>query len=153
MSKIRLKYTHELSRDRFDSIVPGIQELLGQLNGATCTKEMIETVRDADDSCMLVAIDDEHHAVGMATLMYLPPSLSRSNRAFIDHVAVLPARRREGIAKELCELLLLHAASAGYNRVELTSRESNTGAHALYLGMGFVIRETKVFRHDIKAKT
>ncbi|WP_229051819.1 ribosomal protein S18-alanine N-acetyltransferase [Aeromicrobium sp. Leaf350] len=52
-------------------------------------------------------------------------------------VAVRPASRRRGVARVLVEELLRTAADAGAERILLEVAADNTGAQALYGGLGF----------------
>ncbi len=53
-------------------------------------------------------------------------------------LAVLPARRRRGIAAQLLRSALVAMAARGVGRVWLEVRASNTAAQALYAAHGFV---------------
>jgi ribosomal protein S18 acetylase RimI-like enzyme len=55
----------------------------------------------------------------------------------ISNVAVLPAYRRQGIARALMDASLEHARVRGASRVSLQVRHDNTGAHRLYESLGF----------------
>jgi len=54
-------------------------------------------------------------------------------------VALLPEFRRQGIGERLMREALMAARDFGLRRIELTVRESNTGAIALYRKLGFAI--------------
>ncbi len=60
--------------------------------------------------------------------------------ADIANVAVAPAFRRRGIARQILESLEKRAASAGVGRIFLEVRVSNAPAMALYLKCGYVGR-------------
>jgi ribosomal-protein-alanine N-acetyltransferase len=59
-------------------------------------------------------------------------------------VAVLPSSRRRGVARFLVSLALRRAARAGAGTAFLEVRAGNSGARALYAGLGF--REAGVRR-------
>ena len=60
--------------------------------------------------------------------------------ADIANVAVAPAFRRRGFARQILESLEKRAASAGVGRIFLEVRVSNAPAMALYLKCGYVGR-------------
>ena len=60
-----------------------------------------------------------------------------AGEAEILNLAVAPAWRRRGIGRRLMETVLEWTVSAGVRRVFLEVRESNGGARAFYLRLGF----------------
>jgi ribosomal protein S18 acetylase RimI-like enzyme len=67
-------------------------------------------------------------------------------RAWIEDVVVDSSARGMGIGKELNLAALELAKKAGAKTVELTSRPSREQANQLYKNIGFVKRETNVYR-------
>ena len=67
-------------------------------------------------------------------------------QARIEDVVVDGEHRRRGIAKILTEAAIERARKSGAKRVGLTSRPTREAANALYLSMGFEIRDTNVYR-------
>ena len=59
------------------------------------------------------------------------------------------AVRRSGAATALNRHALDLAAEAGARTVDLTSRPSREAANRLYQKIGFVPRETNVYRYDL----
>lgn len=57
-------------------------------------------------------------------------------------IGVLAPYRGQGIGKQLMKTAIDHARLKGLTRIELTVREKNTRAIALYKQMGFVIEGT-----------
>ena len=55
-------------------------------------------------------------------------------------MGLLPAFRRQGIGKRLIQRALAAARDFGLRRVELTVRENNANAIALYRRVGFASR-------------
>ncbi len=55
----------------------------------------------------------------------------------ITGIAVLPEKRRQGIAKELMSEMLSCLKRRGSKRIQLEVRQSNSGAIALYESFGF----------------
>ena len=59
------------------------------------------------------------------------------------------AARGHGIGRLLNEAALDHARERGAKNVALTSRPSRESANQLYRSIGFVVRETNVYRYDL----
>ena len=78
-----------------------------------------------------VAAVDGDQIVGMGMLGI------RGNRAWIGGMGVIPERRRQGIGRRMMAYLLEQAREHDISEVWLEVIEANTGAHALYLEMGF----------------
>lgn len=59
------------------------------------------------------------------------------DECYVDNVAVFPQHRRKGIARTLMECLTAAARTRDASFISLEARVSNTGAVALYEGLGF----------------
>lgn len=75
-------------------------------------------------------------------LRLIESQISQSKEAFdgeyyIDNLAVMPAFRGRGIAKELIEHIEKKAKSDGYDRVSLLAEDKNEKAFNVYLKLGF----------------
>lgn len=70
-------------------------------------------------------------------------------RAWIEDVVVDNAARGNGIASALVMHAVDQARQIGANDLDLTSRPSRVEANRLYQRMGFVARETNVYRLSI----
>lgn len=55
----------------------------------------------------------------------------------IQRIAVLPAYRRQGIARKLMDAMMISARRRGARAMALEVRESNLGARRLYISYGF----------------
>ena len=70
-------------------------------------------------------------------------------RAWIEDVVVDETARGAGVGAALNEFALEHARQAGAKTVDLTSRPSREAANRLYQRLGFVERETNVYRYTL----
>jgi ribosomal protein S18 acetylase RimI-like enzyme len=59
------------------------------------------------------------------------------------------AARGRGIGEALTRAALEHAAQLGVKTVDLTSRPSREAANRLYQKIGFVRRETNLYRYTL----
>ncbi|MET0827119.1 MAG: GNAT family N-acetyltransferase, partial [Acidimicrobiales bacterium] len=55
----------------------------------------------------------------------------------------------QGIGRLLIDAMVARAKELGAKTVDLTSRPSREAANRLYLRLGFVERETNVYRFDL----
>ena len=84
--------------------------------------------------------------VGMLTLaMFRIPT---GIRAWIEDVVVDASLRGSGIGEVLNRTALEFARSYGARTVDLTSRPTRESANRLYQRIGFVARDTNVYRYE-----
>ena len=70
-------------------------------------------------------------------------------RAWIEDVAVDASARGKGAGEALTRAAIKLASERGSRTVELSSRPSREAANRLYLRVGFVRRETNVYRFNV----
>ena len=85
------------------------------------------------------------YAVLTLVLFRIPTGL----RAWIEDVVVDASARGAGVGEALNRFALDQARSAGATTVDLTSRPSREAANRLYRRLGFVQRETNVYRYEL----
>ncbi len=127
--------------DAFRRLVP----LLSSTAPPPGPDELAEMVR-APGTTLLVARDGET-IVGTLTLVVF--RIPTGIRAWIEDVVVDDAVRGRGIGEALNQAAIAAAAAAGAKTVDLTSRPSREAANRLYQRIGFVARETNVYRYSV----
>jgi ribosomal protein S18 acetylase RimI-like enzyme len=105
--------------------------------------ELAEMVR-SPATILLMARDPAKGFVGSLTLVLF--RIPTGVRAWIEDVVVDEASRGRGVAEILCREALNRASAAGARTVDLTSRPSREAANRLYRRLGFVERDTNVYR-------
>lgn len=110
--------------------------------------ELVEMVQ-SPATILLMARDSEAGLVGSLTLVLF--RIPTGMRAWIEDVVVDEEARGRGVAEILCREALNRAAAAGARSVDLTSRPSREGANRLYRRVGFIERQTNVYRFDLQA--
>lgn len=85
----------------------------------------------AGEGYTFVALEEEGALIGYAGM------LTVLDTADITNVAVLPAFRRQGLARRLLTALTAKAREQGVTRLQLEVRESNVAARTLYESLGF----------------
>ena len=129
-------------------LVEAFERLTPQLSSSNPPPpaEALQAVASADATRLLVARTDGV-IVGSLTLVLvrIPTGL----RAIIEDVVVDDQFRGQGVGRALNKAALELAREAGAVTVDLTSRPSREAANRLYLRLGFVIRDTNVYRYTL----
>ena len=95
-----------------------------------------------------IAEIDNKEIAGILTLVrYDIPS---GQKVCIEDVVVDENQRGKGYGRELMLFAISFARSTGAKSIELTSRPARIAANQLYRQLGFVIRETNVYRYPLK---
>lgn len=120
--------------------------LLPQLSStADPDRRVLSHVLSHEATTLLLARIDGR-VVGALTLVVYP--LLTGLRAHIDDVVVDQIDRGRGIGEALVRSALSEAERVGAHTVDLTSRPSREAAIRLYTRMGFVQRDSHLFRYD-----
>ena len=72
-------------------------------------------------------------------------------RAWIEDVVVDENARGRGIGELLNRRAIEIAVSEGAKTIDLTSRSSRSAANRLYQRLGFVARDTNIYRYEAEA--
>lgn len=107
--------------------------------------ELAEIV-ESPATTLLVARLPEGDVVGTLTLVMF--RIPTGMRAWIEDVVVDGGARGRGVGEALNEEAIRRAEAAGARSVDLTSRPSREAANRLYRRLGFVLRDTNVYRHE-----
>ena len=131
-----------------NDLVMAFQRLIPQLSKSNPapTKEQLESIVASDSSHVLLAKVDGV-IVGSLTLVifHIPTGI----RAWIEDVVVDSSARGHGVGEALNHAAIAEAKRRGAKTVDLTSRPSREAANRLYKRIGFVARDTNVYRFDI----
>ena len=129
-----------------DELVEAFARLIPQLSSSNPPPDAdaLSALVGSESSTLLIARDAGGRIVGSMTLAMfrIPTGL----RAWIEDVVVDEDARGQGVGRLLNERALEIAREAGARTVDLTSRPSREAANRLYQRLGFVERETNVYR-------
>jgi ribosomal protein S18 acetylase RimI-like enzyme len=129
-----------------ESQIADLLGLMKELN-AELTVTPLQQQRSvaAPGTRIFIAENDEKHIVGCATLCVIESPTGR--KASVEDVVVLPAYRGQGIGRTLLTRIIDFAKNKlAPIDLRLTSNPSRTEANALYQALGFVQRETNVYK-------
>jgi ribosomal protein S18 acetylase RimI-like enzyme len=138
----------EIAQTVTDELVAAFEHLVPQLsksNPPPSREELAEIV--AAETTVLFVARVDGRIVGSLTLatFRIPTGL----RAWIEDVVVDGDARGHGVGEALNRAALDEARRRGAVTVDLTSRPSREAANRLYQRLGFVARETNVYRYDL----
>ena len=127
--------------DAFHSLIP-------QLSTSSSPITMAELQEIVGDSATVVLVArDGGVIVGLLTLaMFRIPT---GMRAWIEDVVVDGRARGKGVGEALNRAALATARQRGAKTVDLASRPSREAANRLYQRIGFVRRDTNVYRYEL----
>jgi ribosomal protein S18 acetylase RimI-like enzyme len=112
------------------------------------TADQVDEIAASPATTLFIARDgDGGPIVGTLTLaLFRIPS---GVRAWIEDVIVSSEVRGRGCGEQLTLAAIEASRAAGVRTVDLTSRPSRQAANRLYQRMGFVERDTNVYRYEI----
>ena len=129
-------------------LIEAFQRLIPQLSSSNPppTQEELAEIIAAPSTVLFIARLDEH-IVGTLTLATF--RIPTGVRAWIEDVVVDSAARGHGVGEALNQAAILEAHHRGAITVDLTSRPSREAANHLYQRIGFVARDTNVYRYNV----
>ena len=139
----------EVATSVTDDMVKAFERLTPQLSSSSPapSRQHLEGIVNSD-SCRLLLAHEGEHIVGSLTLVVFP--IPTGVRAWIEDVVVDSSVRGKGVGEALNLKALEIARTEGAVTVDLTSRPSREAANRLYQRIGFVKRDTNVYRYDLK---
>jgi len=142
----------EIATTLTPAIVDAVARLMPQLSSSSpppTTADLSDVVASPATD-LFIALDDGGTIVGTATLATF--RIPTGMRAWIEDVVVDDAARGAGVGHALTTAMLDRARELGCVTVELTSRPSREAANRLYRRVGFVARDTNVYRYDLRGR-
>lgn len=131
-----------------DELVATFERLIPQLSRSNPapSRAELEALVASEASHLLVAVDDDRIVGSLTLVLFRIPT---GVRAWIEDVVVDDAARGKGVGQALNSFALDMAREAGATTVDLTSRPSREAANRLYRRLGFVPRDTNVYRYTL----
>lgn len=129
-------------------LVDAMNRLIPQLSSSNPppTEAELATII-GQEACDVIVARDGNTIVGSLTLVVFP--IPTGIRAWIEDVVVDEAARGKGVGEALNTFALQRARERGAKTVDLTSRPSREAANRLYQRLGFVARDTNVYRYTL----
>ena len=138
----------QVASEATEELVAAMQVLIPQLSSSNPppSKSELDDIISSEASVLFVA-RVENRIVGSLTLATF--RIPTGVRAWIEDVVVDESARGHGVGEALNRAALNEAKRRGAITVELTSRPSREAANRLYLRLGFVQRETNIYRYTL----
>ena len=129
-------------------VLVALNRLLPQLSSSAqlVTDEEFAEIVTSAATHLLIARDDDGTVLGAMTLVTF--RIPTGVRAWIEDVVVDGEARGRGVGEALNRAAIDLAYRLGSTTIDLTSRPSRAAANLLYQKLGFVARDTNVYRHD-----
>ena len=140
----------EIVAEVTDELVDAFQRLTPQLSSSNPPpdREALEDIVAAAATDLFVATDDDGRILGTSTLVVF--RIPTGRRAWIEDVVVDETASGKGIGGMLTRAMIDRADELGCTTVDLTSRPTRAAANRLYQREGFEIRDTNVYRYDLR---
>ena len=123
-----------------------IRDLVKQLSddAQELTNQDLQSIIESSQSHLYVIRDNKKKIVGMITLITY--KIPYKMKGWIEDVVVDLDHRGKGLATTLLEYAITEAKKYHVKSLNLTSNPSREGANTLYVKLGFVRRDTNVYR-------
>ena len=133
-----------------ESLTDAYRVLIPQLSSSSSppTGEALQRIIESESAQILIAENENGEILGTMTIIIF--QIPTGIRAWIEDVVVDSSVRGKGIGKKLNLAALELAKQAGAKTVDLTSRPARQEANQLYRSIGFVERETNVYRFSFE---
>jgi ribosomal protein S18 acetylase RimI-like enzyme len=140
--------TIEIATESTDELVQAMAVLIPQLSKSNPppSDTDLTAIISSEASVLFIARVDGKIAGALTLATFRIPT---GVRAWIEDVVVDSGARGHGVGEALNMAAIAEARSRGAITVELTSRPSREAANRLYQRIGFVQRETNIYRYTI----
>ena len=131
-------------------LMSAVERLVPQLSRSSPppTVAELEEIVTSPATDFFVATADDGTLVGVATLVTF--RIPTGVRAWVEDVIVDSETRGTGVGRAITEAMIERSREKGAVTVDLTSRPSREAANRLYQRIGFVQRDTNVYRYTLR---
>ena len=143
---MRIEILSECDSSTIEKVHEAFDRLLPQLSSSArpLSREEIQKLLAQECLPLVCALDDDDRILGMLSLVVF--DIPTGRRAWIEDVVTDQAARGQGVGQSLVDAAVEHARELGAKTVDLTSRPTREAANRLYRRVGFLQRETNVYR-------
>ena len=137
----------EIATQATEELLAACHRLIPQLSSSAkpmTNDELAEIIKSDSTSILVARVDNQ--IVGLLTLAVF--RIPTAVRAWIEDVVVDSSARGHGVGEALNVAAIAEAKRRGAKTVDLTSRPSREAANRLYQRIGFIARDTNVYRFD-----
>lgn len=138
--------TVEIATEVTPELVSCCRRLIPQLSSSNPPPSVVELAEMVDSPATTIFLARGEDGTVAGTLTLCAFRIPTGVRAWIEDVVVDEAFRGKGVADALMSAAVAEAGRRGAKTVDLTSRPSRAAANRLYQRIGFVQRDTNVYR-------
>jgi GNAT superfamily N-acetyltransferase len=124
-------------RDAFAGDAAGLAALVADLGYATAPRAITAALGELGPAERVIVAEAGGEVLGFVSAAVVPFFHDGSRRLRLTAIAVAPAHRRRGVARTLVAEIERWGREQGCNRIEVTSAEHRSDAHAAYRALGF----------------
>jgi len=144
----RVSISIEIATHATDELLTSLNQLVPQLSSSASPLTSVDVeALIANPAVSVLIAKNEGTIVGTLTLVVFP--IPSGLRAWIEDVVVDEGARGLGAGVALTEAAIAESKRRGARSIDLTSRPSREAANAMYVKLGFIQRETNVYRFDL----
>ena len=138
-----------IATEATEELVRAFARLIPQLSGTAVPpdRHVLSEIIAAPGNTVLLAKDSSSGGQIIGSLTLVMFRIPTALRAWIEDVVVDENARGRGVGETLTEEAVRIAQSRGARTIDLTSRRSREAAHRLYEKVGFIVRDTNVYRY------
>jgi len=131
-----------------DAVLDALNDLMPQLSASPrrLTEQDLRGIIQSDTTRLLMAEEDDRYIGSLTLVVFRIPS---GTRARIEDLVVQETARGRGVGRALVQKAIEMAKALGAEAVDLTTHPSREAANQLYKKLGFVRRETHVYRRKV----
>ena len=128
-----------------NTVLKAFKKLIPQLTGRNSfpSREELQEILQAGNTFLFLARENDEILGTLSLVVYEIPT---GKKAWIEDVVVDENARGKGVAASLVNHALKVAREKGIEKVDLTSTPARIAANRLYQKLGFMRRETNVYR-------
>jgi len=133
-----------------EEILIAFKILIHQLspNKKPPSKKDLEEIVNSENSILFVAQDENGKITGALTLLI--NRIPTGQKVWIEDVVVDSKIRGKGIGRKLTQFAIDYSVKRGIKEINLTSNSSRIAGNKLYQKLGFIKRDTNVYRLSIE---
>lgn len=133
-----------------ERVLEAFIKLIPQLS-SSCT---LPTIKDleaivASSNTVLFIAEDNRNIIGTLTLVF--NKIPTGDKVWIEDVVVDTSARGKGVGKKLIEFAIAYTSNSNRSIINLTSSPDRVAANLLYRKLGFIQRETNVYRLTLES--
>ena len=131
-----------------DAIVEAFRTLIPQLSSSCSlpTKKTLEDIVNSNNTQIFIA-EENNEILGTLTLVF--NKIPTGDKVWIEDVVVDKTTRGKGVGKKLTLFAIEYVKNQNIKSINLTSSPDRVAANKLYQKLGFIKRETNVYRLTI----